>query len=223
MAPADSSVILLSGGLDSAANLALACAHDRPVRLALTANYGQRAAKPELEAAAALCKYYGVEHQQISLPWLGRLGGSALTDFSRQLPMVNPGHLDDVQAGRASARAVWVPNRNGVLIEIAAAHAEALDARVILTGFNREEAATFPDNSRGFMDAISASLQFSTANGVRVQSYTVDWDKREIAQELNRLAKPFPWDLVWSCYTEGPHPCFICESCRRFQRARSGT
>ena len=47
------SVVLLSGGLDSAANLAFCRLRDEPI-LALTVNYGQRAASAEIRAAEAL-------------------------------------------------------------------------------------------------------------------------------------------------------------------------
>ena len=62
---------------------------------------------------------------------------------------------------------MWVPNRNGVFIAIAAAFAESLGADLVVTGFNAEEAATFPDNSAAFAAAATESLRFSTANGVR--------------------------------------------------------
>jgi 7-cyano-7-deazaguanine synthase in queuosine biosynthesis len=47
------SLILLSGGLDSSANLAFAVYFDEPV-LALTIDYGQRAAIAEIAAAKKL-------------------------------------------------------------------------------------------------------------------------------------------------------------------------
>src|SRR6185437_5552476 len=117
------SVILLSGGLDSAANLALCARRDHPVA-ALTLRYGQRAAQREVMAARALCRHYDVPHQVVDLPWLGELGGSSLTDTSTSLPHVSPEELDQLKRTTETARAVWVPNRNGVLIALAAALAE---------------------------------------------------------------------------------------------------
>ena len=113
-------VVLLSGGLDSSANLAIADHFDRPV-LALTVDYGQRAAGPEIRAARQLAEYYGVPHRVLDLKWLGGLGGSALTESSIGIPEPESARLDDVKAASETARAVWVPNRNGVLINAAAA------------------------------------------------------------------------------------------------------
>jgi 7-cyano-7-deazaguanine synthase len=221
------SVILLSGGLDSAANLAFAEYFDEPV-LALTIDYGQRAAKPEIEAAKKLAAHYKVAHRVLDLKWLGELGGSALTSQSIDVPDLATSNLDNLAASQKSASAVWVPNRNGLFINVAAAIAESMKAQQVVVGFNKEEAATFPDNSSQFLGVATLSLKYSTANGVKVACYTDMLMKTEIVQALRNLAKPFPFEWVWSCYQNGeqnggteknPKMCGKCESCRRFTRA----
>jgi 7-cyano-7-deazaguanine synthase len=212
------SVLLLSGGLDSAANLAFCAERDEPV-LALTADYGQRAFEPELQAARALCAYYGVRHERLDLRWLGALGGSSLTSSEVAMPDVATALLDDERTTQASAKAVWVPNRNGVLINVAASYAERLGAARVVVGFNVEEAATFPDNSAEFLKRATDALAYSTANHTVLFSYTTALDKRQIVAGLRRLARPFPFEQVWSCYQGGPKPCGTCESCRRLARA----
>ena len=212
------SVVLLSGGLDSAANLAFCVEQDEPV-LALTANYGQRAAQAELRAAQAICKFYQIPHQTLDVSWLGRLGGSSLTDTTQNIPELLSTELDDRGITEGSAKSVWVPNRNGVLINIAAAFGEQLKANQVVVGFNREEAATFPDNSAEFLKRASASLEYSTSNHARVACYTVNLDKKEIVRKLRALDRQFPFELLWSCYHGGEKPCGGCESCRRLARA----
>jgi 7-cyano-7-deazaguanine synthase len=212
------SVILLSGGLDSSANLALCAERDEPV-LALTVHYGQRAAPREIEAARRIARYYGVEHLILSMEWLGGMGGNSLTETAREVPSIASDQLDDLATTRETARAVWVPNRNGVLINAAAAYAERLGCDQVVVGFNREEAATFPDNSADFVERASRALALSTANGVRVGCYTLQMDKREIVAELARLSRPFPFERVWSCYQGAEKQCGRCESCQRFERA----
>jgi len=194
--------------------------YDSPV-LALTANYGQRAASREIDAARKLCEYYGVRHEVIEIPWLGKLGGNALTDSGKAMPHLEPHQLDQASVTQETAKAVWVPNRNGVLINIAAAYAEATEAHQVVVGFNREEAATFPDNSSEFLRRSSEALILSTRIGVRVYSYTDRLDKIQIVGTLRKLEKSFPFDLVWSCYEGGAEPCGKCESCRRLKRAVS--
>ncbi len=197
-------VAILSGGLDS--TVSLACAVRRmDVVLALTFDYKQRAARREREASRKIARRYRIPHRVIALPWLARLTSTALVRRGAALPLGKP--------SSRSARAVWVPNRNGAFIEISAAHAESLGARRLVTGFNREEAATFPDNSAAYVRAVNRALSFSTANVVRVVSYTGDLDKPAIVRLGRRLGAPL--ESIWPCYEGGRKWCGTCESCRR--------
>jgi 7-cyano-7-deazaguanine synthase len=214
----EKSVVLLSGGLDSSANLAFCRLRDEPV-LALTVDYGQRAASSEIRAARALSSRFDVRHEVLELRWLGELGGSSLTDSAKPVPKMESSQLDNLEVARETAKSVWVPNRNGVLINVAAARAERLGASRVVVGFNAEEAATFPDNSGEFIARATRALELSTANQVKVACYTTEWDKTKIVAELRRQVPEFPFDLVWSCYHAGDRPCGECESCRRMARA----
>lgn len=133
------------------------------------------------------------------------------------VPEPDPAALDDPVHATASARSVWVPNRNGLLVNLAAFFAEALGCTRIVCGFNREEAATFPDNSEAFVAATNAALRRSTLCGVQVLSFTQRLSKEEIVGLGETLG--VPWDLIWSCYHGGEKPCGACESCRRLARA----
>ena len=131
-------VALLSAGLDS--TVALALARERaPVVLALTIDYGQRAALREVEHARALALHFGVPHDVVRLDFFARLPSrGALLDRGQPLPHADRKMLD--RGGDAvvdSANRVWVPNRNGVFVEVAAAFAEALGAARVVVGFNR--------------------------------------------------------------------------------------
>jgi len=212
------SVVLLSGGLDSAANLAFCREYDEPV-LALTVRYGQRAQDREVQAAKKLCEFYKVEHKVLELPWVGALGGSSLTEISQTLPQLKISELDDKDITTESAKSVWVPNRNGILINAAAAFAERLAATRVVVGFNSEEAATFPDNSEEFLKRATRALEYSTSNQVSVFCYSTSWNKIQIVRELRTLKPAFPFDRLWSCYLGGETPCGKCESCQRQSRA----
>lgn len=210
------SVVLLSGGLDSTVALAQA-RREGQVLLALTFDYGQRAAEAEIRASGRICAHYGLAHQVIKLPFLQEITHCALVNRESAVPELSAGQLDNADVTAQTARAVWVPNRNGLFINIAAAYAESLGAGCVVTGFNREEAQTFPDNSLDFVRAISQSLAFSTLNRVQVVSYTLMLDKKEIVALGRRLGAPL--ELVWSCYHGGVEMCGRCESCQRLQRA----
>lgn len=209
-------IIVLSGGLDSAFNLAKAKQNLDPV-LCLSFNYGQRAVERELAAARALSEFYAVPWNSIDISWLGEISHSSLNKVDKNLPELKLDQLNDAALTDASMRSVWVPNRNGIFFNIAAAHAETLGAEIILAGFNKEEAATFPDNSVDFMLALENSFSLSCMQKVRVESYCKNLTKTEIISEA--LAIKLPLNLVWSCYEKGPKRCWKCESCLRQKRA----
>lgn len=209
------SVVLLSSGLDSTVNLYEA-KQVSEVALTLTFDYGQRAAEREIQSAARLAYKLGVPHKVLRLDWFKDFTQSSLVNRSEEVPTAKV-KIDDLNASNETAKAVWVPNRNGIFLNIAAAFAEGLKANWIIPGFNAEEAATFPDNSQAYLEAATNSLKFSTANHVEVKCFTTHLNKTEIVKRGRELKVDF--ELVWPCYFGGAKPCGECESCQRFNRA----
>ncbi len=211
-----SSIVLLSGGLDSTVSLSQAL-REGEVSLCLTFDYGQRARLKEISAAAEIAGHYRLKHRVIVLPFLKEITATSLV--SREADIPEPGDDDFRRPEKMAetAGAVWVPNRNGVFINIAASFAEAMDSGQIVTGFNAEEAQTFPDNSREFLIACNQALSLSTLKKVRVLSYTQMLDKTGIVRLGRRLGAPLQY--VWPCYHGGEKICGRCESCRRYLRA----
>jgi len=214
-------VALLSAGLDSSVALALAKQQGYRISLALTFDYGQKAASKEIARASQLARLWDVPHKVVALPFFSQKSQSSLLKSSSQetVPTLRMEDLDNCAATQKSAKAVWVPNRNGVFIEIAACFAEQLEAEFIIVGFNREEAITFPDNSVDYRKALSRALFFSTSNHVQVIAPTEHFDKIEIVKTA--LSLNLPLNLIWSCYHEGNQMCGTCESCVRLKRALS--
>jgi len=210
------SIALLSSGLDSV--VAATVAKDEgKVELAITFDYGQRAALQEIYYASKVCEALGIEHRVIKLPWLKEISSSALTKIEAKVPEPEESELDIKEITEETAKQVWVPNRNGVFINITASFAEALDLDAIVVGFDAEEAATFPDNSRSYVEAVNNALSFSTLNKVRVVAPVIDLTKKEIAALGLERGAPLEWS--WSCYYGSETPCMRCESCRRRERA----
>ena len=194
-------IILLSGGLDSLAALGLS----EGVELALTFDYGQKAAAREIEAASKIAKYYGITHKIIKLDWLAEITDTART---------------------------WVPNRNGLFLNIAASFADAAPAPLakgggtalavggftqIIIGANAEEAETFPDNTAEFITRTNAVFEFSTMQKPQVIAPLINYHKSDIVNLARE--KGMPLELAWSCYEGGKRPCDVCESCKRFNDA----
>lgn len=187
-------VALLSGGLDSTVSMLLA-KEEAELILALTIDYGQRAARREIEYSSEICREYGITHRVVELPFM--------KDFYSGL-MEDSGLMVDQP---------WVPNRNGLFLNLAAAFAEDRGAGLVICGFNREEGIDFPDNSREYVQHVNQALSFSTRNGVRVISKVQEMDKVGIVKAAARLG--LATDRVWSCYLGGTKPCNTCPSCLR--------
>lgn len=217
-AAAHHGIALLSGGLDSGVAAAMfAASPGHALTACLFFDYGQRAARREAVAATRLAERLGVPLRQLELPWLGdlaRQAGSRLMAGTGDLPQGS----EQVPGDERSAAAVWVPARNVVFVAIAAAHAEAAQAQFVVTGFNREEAVTFADNSAAFVRRSDAMLALGTRNGVRVTSPTIGMDKAEIVAAAR--ARGFTASDFWSCYDGGETPCGRCESCLRSRWSR---
>lgn len=210
-------VHLLSSGLDSTVNLYEAVREFEVI--ALTLNYGQKALSKELEKSKALTAKLKVKHKVIELSFFKNLGKSSLTSDSISIPVGSEIKIDSIEKSQSSAVKVWVPNRNGIFLNIAAGIAEAHDANFVIPGFNLEEAQTFPDNSENFMKALDQSFSYSTANHVKVKCYTTSLSKTQIFKRALELKVDFK-DL-WPCYKAADLWCGECESCLRFKRAAS--
>jgi 7-cyano-7-deazaguanine synthase len=191
-------IVLLSGGLDSVVSMLLAREHAEII-LALTIDYGQKARSNEINASAAFCSIYGIEHKVIKLPFMSDMKSGIIEDSG----------IDDSSP--------WVPNRNGLFINLAACYAENLKADWIVCGFNREEGIDFPDNSAEYVEAVNQGLSYSTLNKVKLKSFVQDMDKVEITKAASGLEINF--GLLWSCYRPGDEPCGQCPSCLRNNEA----
>jgi 7-cyano-7-deazaguanine synthase len=207
-------ISVLSGGLDSALATSL-LAKDYDVH-AITFDYGQRSARMEIKSSKAICQKLGMEHTVIELSWLAQLGGSALTS-EEEIPELTMDQLDDKEVCDETARKVWVPGRNVVFSSIALSFAEAEGAEKIIVGWDFEEAATFPDNSKEFLDAFNNLLKIGSLDNIQIEAPLIQMDKKEIVKLGDDIGAPL--DISYSCYMGEEWHCGVCESCMRRKRA----
>lgn len=202
-------VVLVSGGLDSATCLALANA-DGYHCYALSFDYGQRASS-ELQAAARIAADLGVvEHQVIPLG-IGKLGGSALTDHSVDVP--------EAGVDTGSIPVTYVPARNTVFLSYALAWAEVLQAEAIFIGVNGLDYSGYPDCRPEFIKAFEAMANLATKVGVEGNRMTIatpliNLTKAEIISAGVKLGVDYSKTV--SCYQadEQGRACGLCDSCR---------
>jgi 7-cyano-7-deazaguanine synthase len=209
------SIILLSGGLDSLVSLGLA-KQEYKIDLALTFDYGQKSAPEEITASKKICDYYQITHKVIKLDWLKEITKTALVS-DKEIPVTDLTDLLSDDFVEQSAASVWVPNRNGALLNIAACFADSYDYDYIIFGANKEEGTTFPDNTQEFIDRINASFEYSTLKKPMVVAPLINLHKNDIVKSA--IDKGIPLELTRSCYSKGEKHCGVCESCVRLKRA----
>jgi 7-cyano-7-deazaguanine synthase len=200
-------VVLLSGGLDSATVLAMARAAGLEC-YALSVSYGQRH-QAELSAAARVAHALGAREHRIMHVNLGRIGGSALTDHSIDIPT----------APAAGIPVTYVPARNTIMLSLALAWAEVLGAREIHLGVNAVDYSGYPDCRPEFVSAFEQLARLATKAGVEggalhVKAPLIHLSKAQIVREGMRLGVDY--SLTVSCYqadAEG-RACGLCDSCR---------
>lgn len=209
------SIILLSGGLDSVVSLSKTLL-EYNVQLAVFFDYGQKSLENEKNSFLKIAGYYGLNHKIIDLSRFKDFLSSSLTT-NDQVPSLKIEELNNKKIAQNAAKAVYIPNRNGLFINIAAAIADLEKYSYIIIGANKEEAQTFKDNSSEFINAINFSLENSTINKVKVIAPLIEMDKNEIIQL--GIKNKIPFELIYSCYNNGTKHCGECESCLRLKKA----
>lgn len=206
-APAKRAVVLLSGGLDSATVLAIAREQGFAC-YALSVEYGQRHSA-ELAAADRVARALGaVEHRLMRVD-LANIGGSALTDHSIAVP----------SAPASGIPITYVPARNTIMLSLALAWAEVLEARDIFVGVNAVDYSGYPDCRPEFIAAFERLATLATRAGVEgkplsIHAPLIHWSKAEIIRAGLRLGVDY--SLTVSCYQadEQGRACGQCDSCR---------
>jgi 7-cyano-7-deazaguanine synthase len=200
-------VVLLSGGLDSATVLAMAQQQGYACH-ALTVDYGQRH-HAELAAAARVAQELGaVEHRVIHID-LTAFGGSALTDPSIAVPQ-QPG---------TGIPLTYVPARNTIMLSLALAWAEVLQAQDVFIGVNAVDYSGYPDCRPEYIAAFERMANLATRAAVEGKRLTLHapllhLSKADIIRQGVRLGVDY--SLTVSCYQadEEGRACGMCDSCR---------
>src|SRR6266487_1918822 len=203
-------VVLLSGGIDSATTLAIAIAQ-RYEAYALSFDYGQRH-QIETEAARRVTNSLGAKEHRIAKIDLRVFGGSALTDNV------------DVPKQRAEKEiasgipVTYVPARNTIFLAYALAWAEVIPANDIFIGVNAIDYSGYPDCRLEFIEAFENLANLGTKAGVegrrfRIHTPLIKLSKADIIRKATELDVDL--SLTHSCYDPSSEglACGECDSC----------
>lgn len=197
-------VVLLSGGLDSATVLAIAQEKGFDCHC-LSLDYQQRHAA-ELAAASRIA---GDHPHRIAKLDLRMFGGSALTDARIAVP----------QSPSTGIPVTYVPARNTIMLSLALAWAEVLQARDIFIGVNALDYSGYPDCRPEYVTAFQHMANLATKSAVEGQTITIHAPLMTMSKaEIIRcgMALGVDYSLTVSCYQADSkgRACRHCDACR---------
>ena len=200
-------VILLSGGMDSATVLAMARTQGYACH-ALCVDYGQRH-HAELAAARRVAQALGAQEFRVLNIDLTAFGGSALTDSSIAVP----------EQPSTGIPLTYVPARNTIMLSLALAWAEVLDAQDIFIGVNAVDYSGYPDCRGPYIEAFERMANLATRAAVEgrrlaLHAPLLEMSKAEIIRKGMALGVDYAQTV--SCYQadEAGRACGVCDSCR---------
>lgn len=182
--------ILLSGGMDS-----IALAYWKRPEVAITVNYGQRAAESEIKAAACVSKILGMEHHVL------RVDCSSL----------GSGDLIGVAPLSVAPISEWWPYRNQMLVTMALMKAIQLGVKELLVGSVKTD-AQHTDGTAGFYHKLN-DLVAMQEGGIQISAPAIEMT----TVELVKVSKVPENILLYahSCHTSN-QPCGKCHGCMKY-------
>lgn len=204
-------VIILSGGMDSTIAMRLAVEKYGASNVsALTFNYGQKQAI-EIEKAKESTKLLEVTHKIVDAAMLGDIaqGFSANVDKNIDMPTIQE-VLGDPRPK------TYVPNRNMILLSIAAAYAETRNVDTIICGLQIHDQYGYWDTTQNFVEKMNEVLNENRNQRIKIIAPFSDLNKVEelnLLQELDGNLNLLKHTLT--CYnpdSEGKS-CGKCPSC----------
>lgn len=192
-------ILIYSGGLDSTTLLYWFLDKKYDIK-ALSFNYGQRHSR-ELEFAKKNCLKLGVEHQVVDLSSIkGLLKGSSQTDDTVEVP---EGHYE-----AESMKSTVVPNRNSIMLNIAAAWAMSSKYDSVSCAVHSGDHFIYLDCRPEFVSSLQQTIQLADEHKVTIERPFIGITKAGIAKIAEELGVSIA--DTYSCYKGGPIACGKC-------------
>jgi len=199
-------IVLLSGGLDSAVILAEAVSEGKKV-FALSFDYCQRH-RQELNFAKRLTHHYGVKHLILKID-PHTFGQSCLVTHEKV-----PKNRNSEEIIASGINSTYVPARNTLFLAYAIGQAELHSASEILYGPNALDKHCFPDCDAEYVQAVQGVINCAMKKTVPIlKAPLIEMDKKQIVDRALELDVPIEKTL--SCYDplpSGSH-CGQCDAC----------
>lgn len=208
--------LILSGGMDSSVLFWKLLSKNQVNEIhCLTFDYGQRH-KKEIDSAVLVVKaariFIGkkgypinVYHSVIPIARFNEIAvGSSQTDKSVEVP---EGHYEE-----ENMKKTVVPNRNMVMLSIAASYCFARKLSILFYGAHAGDHAIYPDCRPSFVEAMNETFKLADWEELKLAAPFIEYDKGDIAKLGVELGTPF--NLTWTCYKGLERPCGKCGACQ---------
>jgi 7-cyano-7-deazaguanine synthase len=222
------SVAVFSGGLDSTTLVYEMLSNGLTPHL-LSFNYGQRHVR-ELEFAKKTSELLGLRHDIVDLSGITHLiSNSALTAGHANGFDDNSGPEREIEVPEGhyaedNMKATVVPNRNMIMLSIAAGVAINNSYRLIATGVHSGDHFVYPDCRPQFLTALNAAVIFGNEGFGAIPKLEglphlpgfvyapfINETKADVAYKALELHVPL--ENTWSCYKGGEKHCGKCGTC----------
>ena len=179
--------LLLSGGMDS-----IAVAFWQRPEIAITIDYGQRAAEAEIAAASQVAKEIGMQHEVITI----------------DCRAIGSGDMAGNDALGVAPVPEWWPFRNQLLVTFAAARGIVLGVTEVMTGSVSSD-GTHADGRPEFYDAMDRVTAVQEG-GIRISAPALTMTTAELVLHSGVPREILAW--AHSCHT-GNLACGQCRGC----------
>lgn len=185
--------LLLSGGMDS-----VAIAWWKRPQVAITIDYGQKAAQAEKQASSAVCRQLGIEHQIV-------------TADCRSL---GSGDMAGTAPDGAAPASDWWPYRNQLLITLAVMKAIALRVEVLYIGTVSSDGGHL-DGTKEFIRHMDALVSYQEGS-MRIEAPAIGMSTVELVQHARVPSDLLAW--AHSCH-KANLPCGDCRGCNKMNQS----
>jgi 7-cyano-7-deazaguanine synthase len=203
-------VILVSGGMDSVTLLHYAINTLKVDEVyALSFNYGQKHSR-ELEEASWNCQKFPQvkEHRILDLGFMKEIlkNSSSLVGDVIDVP-----DLNNIEEKDLDQPITYVPNRNMMLLSLAASYAEGCGCQEVFYGAQAQDEYGYWDCTAEFLDKINIVLGLNRREAVEIKAPFVHRSKADVV--TLGLENGVDFSRTWTCYRGGEKPCNVCPSC----------
>ena len=187
--------ILLSGGMDS-----IALSYWLRPEIAITLDYGQKAAEAEIKVASHIAEILGMKHHIIRVD-CSSLGSGDLVGS----PPISDAPVTE-----------WWPYRNQMLVTLALMKAIQLDVRELMVGSVKTD-AQHTDGTKEFYRKLSDVVAMQEGH-IKVTAPAIDMTTMELVKKSG-----VPENILLfahSCHTSN-QPCGKCHGCMKYMYVKN--